>query len=214
MGDIFFDVKVVADYTKLQHKLNHIEGFINPIEGFTLLKLAEEGPGAGAIVEIGSLIGKSTCWLVATGAKRAFREKVTAIDHFEGSPEHQTGQNFELQVLSEEGTTFNKFIENIKSQDLYDYIEPIQTSSEIAAKDWNRSIRLLFIDADHSYESTKKDFLLWFPFICDGGIICFHDIGAWKGCTQFYQELLASSYKVKEIASVGSLRAVQKFSGS
>ena len=93
---------------------------------------------------------------------------------------------------------------------LVDYIEPIQASSEEAVRNWKKAIRLLFIDGNHSYENTKQDFLLWSPFVCNGGIICFHDIGDWEGCTKFYKELILSSKEVKEVGSVGSLRVVQK----
>lgn len=35
---------------------------------------------------------------------------------------------------------------------------------------------LLFIDADHTYESVKKDFEIWSPLVRRGGWIAFHDI--------------------------------------
>lgn len=209
MNNIFLDIKIVAEFVDVHMKLEHIEGWLSPIECFALLKLAEVGPGVGEIVEIGSMLGKSTCWL-ATGSKKTHREKIIAIDHFIGSPEHQPGQQYECKTLSQEGTTFHKFIENLKSVELVDYIGPIQASSEEAAKNWKKAIRLLFIDGNHSYENTKQDFLLWSPFICNEGIICFHDVGEWEGCTKFYEELILSSKEVKEIGSVGTLRVVQK----
>jgi predicted O-methyltransferase YrrM len=39
-----------------------------------------------------------------------------------------------------------------------------------------RSIDLLFIDGDHSYDGAKKDFQLYSPFVREGGLIAFHDI--------------------------------------
>jgi len=39
-----------------------------------------------------------------------------------------------------------------------------------------QKLDLLFIDADHSYEGAKKDFMLYRHFVRDGGIIAFHDI--------------------------------------
>lgn len=209
MDRIFSDIKIAAEFENLLIKFQHIEGWLRPIQGFTLMKFAAEGPGVGAIVEIGSFLGKSTCWLAA-GAKKNNRETVIAVDHFKGSPENQPGQQYENQTLKQAGTTFDKFLENIKSVDLGDYIEPIVASSEEAAKNWQKPIRLLFIDGDHSYESTKQDFALWFPFVCEAGIVCFHDIGTWDGCTKFYNELIQSSKEVKEIGVVGSLRVVRK----
>jgi len=34
----------------------------------------------------------------------------------------------------------------------------------------------LFIDADHTYEGVKKDFLMYSPLVREGGLIAFHDI--------------------------------------
>jgi predicted O-methyltransferase YrrM len=39
----------------------------------------------------------------------------------------------------------------------------------------NLQIDMLFIDADHSYESVKNDFEKFFPLVKDNGIILLHD---------------------------------------
>ncbi len=39
----------------------------------------------------------------------------------------------------------------------------------------NLQIDILFIDADHSYESVKNDFEKFFPLVKDNGIILLHD---------------------------------------
>ena len=40
----------------------------------------------------------------------------------------------------------------------------------------DRQIDLLLIDGDHTYEGVKKDYLMYSPFMKDGGIIAFHDV--------------------------------------
>jgi predicted O-methyltransferase YrrM len=40
----------------------------------------------------------------------------------------------------------------------------------------NSKIDFLFIDGDHTYEGVKQDFLMYSPFVREGGIIAFHDI--------------------------------------
>ena len=42
----------------------------------------------------------------------------------------------------------------------------------------DEELDLVFIDADHSYESVKEDILLWQPKVREGGIICGHDYTA------------------------------------
>jgi cephalosporin hydroxylase len=39
-----------------------------------------------------------------------------------------------------------------------------------------RTVDFLFIDADHSYDSVKRDFELWSPLVRPGGIVAFHDV--------------------------------------
>jgi predicted O-methyltransferase YrrM len=50
------------------------------------------------------------------------------------------------------------------------------TTNQVAAG-WPKSLKidLLFIDADHSYEAVRADWLNWSPFVKKGGIIAFHD---------------------------------------
>jgi predicted O-methyltransferase YrrM len=205
----FLNIAIVAEYIEMSRRISQIEGFLHDFEGYALFTLAAIGDGIGEIVEIGSFMGKSTCWLAA-GAKKASREKVTAIDHFRGSPEHQAGGPYENRTIVTMHTTFYMFQENIAKMQLSDYVNPVVATSEEAVSNWNRTVRLLFIDGDHSYNNTKKDYELWSPFVCERGYICFHDVGAWPGPTQFYEELNLYAPNLKEHMKIGTLRVVQK----
>jgi len=186
-----------------------INGFLLPVEGYALLRLAAEGSGVGAIVEIGSFMGRSTCWL-ATGSKSVYREKVVAIDHFRGSPEHQPGAAMAAAVLGTEGSTFAAFQENIQRAGIADYVTPICKSSEDAARAWSGPIRLLFIDGDHSYESVSRDFALWSPFVVPGGLVCLHDVGNSPDVTRFHQHLLQHGPAFESVFVVASLAVLRK----
>lgn len=118
MKDINHDLSVIDEYVRLATALSSVEGFLDPREGYLLCRLAAEGPGLGAIVEIGSYCGRSTAFLAA-GSKSAGREKVIAIDHFHGSIEHQAGQYFASLVLAREGTTFHRFRANLERTQLW-----------------------------------------------------------------------------------------------
>lgn len=203
------DVRTVSEFLHWRTKFKDIEGFLSEPEGFALLKLAEYGPGLGHIVEIGSFLGLSTCWLAA-GSMQAGREVIYTVDHHKGSPEHQAGGQFESIEIVETGTTLNRFRENIRSAGVEWFIRNMTGESvDIATKFWTGSIRLLFIDGDHSYEASKADFEAWFPFVVNDGVICFHDVDAWPGVTQFYKELM--TYGVwKQLYGVDSLRVVSR----
>jgi hypothetical protein len=50
---------------------------------------------------------------------------------------------------------------------------------------------LLYIDADHIYESVREDFYNWAPHVAEGGYIVFDDVPSWPGPTQLVAELPA-----------------------
>jgi predicted O-methyltransferase YrrM len=201
-------LQTIDSYDQVVTRFAGVGGYLNPREGFALTLLAMRGPGSGAIVEIGSFKGRSTCFL-ALGAKLARREKVTAIDHFLGSPEHQKGQKFEDPAIADCGSTLPIFRANLAAADLEGQVEVMQMSSTEAAAGWSRPIRLLFIDGDHGYDETRRDFDLFAPHLVPEGVICFHDIGPWPGVTRFFRELVEQgSWKHRFTAN--SLAAVSR----
>jgi predicted O-methyltransferase YrrM len=197
-----------ADYARAAEALAPIEGFLHALEGYALLLLAEHGPGTGAVVEIGSYLGRSTAFL-ALGVKRAGRPPVVAVDHFEGSPEHQAGASHESGVLVAEGTTFHQFQRNLERAGAAAHVRAIRARSIEAARGWREPIRLLFIDGDHSYEATRADFAAWSPQVEGNGLVAFHDVGVWPGVTRYYEEMLAEG-RWRERAKVRSLRVVAR----
>lgn len=66
---------------------------------------------------------------------------------------------------------------------VWDIVHPLvmdsQTASEIFA---DGILDLVFLDADHRYESVKKDISSWLPKLRDGGILCGHD------CEGYYSQ--------------------------
>jgi predicted O-methyltransferase YrrM len=49
-------------------------------------------------------------------------------------------------------------------------------TNEWPAKLSHLKFKLIFIDADHHYETCKQDFDLWKPLLEEGGLIAFHDV--------------------------------------
>ena len=206
---VLASLRTVADFLYWQQRFAGVRGFLHELEGYMLLQLAAHGGGTGAIVEIGSFMGRSTAYLAA-GSKSNGREMVVAVDHFRGSPENQVGEAYADPTLALEGTTLRVFKENLAALALSDHVTTLVQSSAQAAASWRGPIRLLFIDADHSYESSRADFELWSPHVVSHGLVCFHDITNWPGVTQFYQELLSTTEEYQEVGGVVSLRVLQK----
>lgn len=75
-----------------------------------------------------------------------------------------------------------------------------------------RSLDILYLDGDHSYEGIKSDFRFYSPLVRPGGLIVFHDIvpdfktrygietsSDVGGVPQFWEELKASYSEAEEI---------------
>lgn len=201
---------IVFEFMQYAERFQAVEGFLHPLEGYTLMTVAGLSDGEGEVVEVGSFKGRSTCWLAA-GLNIFKRGRVTAIDHFRGSPEHQPGQPYADAAIATFGSTLPVFEQNLKAQGLWDLVNPVIASSLDAAASWSRPVRVLFIDGHHSYEATRADFEAWQKFIISGGLVCFHDVTHWDGVTRFYDELLARQPQAwRQIISVESLRVVQR----
>jgi len=198
----------VEQFEALRSQFADVNGFLHPVEGYALHRLARTGPSTGKIVEIGSFMGLSTCWLAA-GSKAARRRPVVAVDHFRGSPEHQTGGSHQVAAIAATGSTYRLFQSNIRNKGLADWVEARTGHSHEIARDWSGPIRLLFIDGDHSYEETRRDVEAWNGFIGEEGLMAFHDVGAWPGVTKFYDDFLAAG-AWREVMRVRSLRVVQR----
>lgn len=61
--------------------------------------------------------------------------------------------------MPSEGTTEFVFRQNIKDAGIEDWIVPPVITSTDALISWQDPIRLLFIDANHTYEAVREDFL-------------------------------------------------------
>ena len=197
---------VVSEYALLEERFRGIQGWISGPEGYALLLMAAHGPGEGEIVEIGSWMGKSTCWLAA-GSKSTGREKVHAVDPFDGGPALA-----DRAVIQEEGTTYHAFVDNLTRAGLFDYVEPIVATSQVAAGTWTKPVRLLFIDGDHSYAAVKADFEMWSRFLVADALVAFDDVvsGSYEGARRYYDELMQADRGFREIARVGKMKLVQK----
>ena len=123
----------------------------------------------GAIVEIGSFKGKSTI-ILATVARHYGLGPVISIDpHNFGSAElkgHRT---------SPDSSSYEEFQRNLQNAGVLTTVEAHRTYSSKMVSTWNRPIRFLWIDGDHSYPGVKADFDGFSPYVTPYGVVAFHD---------------------------------------
>ena len=203
---LFPDIAKISEFVHLAERFADVQGWLSPAEGYLLYRLARDGEGQGAIVEIGSWMGRSTAWLAA-GSKAARREHVHAVDVFDGGPMLK-----ELDVIRKEGTTYHHFSENLERLGLFDQVEPIVAESSAAAQGWTKgAIRLLFIDGDHRYPAVRQDFDLWSPHVVVGGFVVLDDaIDTYPGVLQLLQEILADNEHWQRELRVGKTETLRK----
>lgn len=193
----------VSEYTLLVQRFQGIEGWINDMQGYALYRLAADGEGAGAIVEIGSWLGRSTVWLAA-GSQARGREQVHAVDTFDGGPALKAD---DYAILKEQGTTFNAFNDNLERAGVFEHVHPIVSDSLSAAARWTGGpVRLLFIDGDHSYEAVKADLDAWLPHVTGAGYVVFDDVGeAYPGVLRLAAEATADAGPLSRVFAIGKM---------
>lgn len=122
------------------------------------------------VIEVGCWLGKSTRHMASLLPEGG---RVYAVDHWEGSVEHQPGQtcwNPKLPVL------YQQFLSNVIHAELTDKIIPIRMDSIDASKFLAPlSADLIYIDAGHDFLSVYRDIEAWYPFVQGHGILCGDD---------------------------------------
>lgn len=161
----------------LGHARN-IHTFTTRAELETLFYLARSAGTNATIVEIGSYLGASTCFLAA--GLRPNGGRIICIDTWENQTMPEGVRD-----------TFKEFSENLKP--LCNLIATIRDRSDALGPDrLPEAIDLAFIDGDHSYAAAAKDFRLVSDRVRLGGTIVFHDTESFQGPSRVFGEALAS----------------------
>jgi MMP 1-O-methyltransferase len=156
-------------------------GFLGEREARFLGLLAACVPGHGAIVEIGSFKGKSTVMLASVAARYGLGPVVAIDPH--------TGPSPTDPILNATTSTFDEFLASLKSAGVEEHVEAHREFSGAVAKDWNRPIRVLWIDGDHTYAGAKEDFDLFTTHLVEGGVVALHDaLNAFEGPIRVFVE--------------------------
>lgn len=128
------------------------------------------------MVELGNYYGWSCCFLC--NERKIYNEDfiVYAIDlHDMPLVKESLGTGYaEVDFMRQR--QYRIFETNVKNHNLQDKISVIKSCSwEAASLFEDNSLDFVFVDADHQYESVRKDIMAWYPKIRKGGIIAGHD---------------------------------------
>jgi GT2 family glycosyltransferase/predicted O-methyltransferase YrrM len=94
----------------------------------------------------------------------------------------------------------------------------LRCHSEEAVLGWREPIDFLFIDADHSYERARSDWMQWTPFVRPGGHVALHDSvvfpGGWadeqSGPVRLVGEILAAERPWSVIDQADTLTVLRR----
>lgn len=119
----------------------------------------------GDILEIGSYKGRSTV-LLSKAAEFAGNTTLYAVD-----PLTQPSET-DPKINGDNSRT--EFYSNIKKHNAKVMFN--EMFSQDLAKQWDRPLRFLWIDGDHTFKGVQTDFLGFAKYLVPGGIIGFHDV--------------------------------------
>jgi predicted O-methyltransferase YrrM len=168
---------------EIRESLAGVERTIKEREIDFLALLGAYPTARGCVLEIGAFKGAST--IVLSKAARAGGDReIWTCDPFT----NPCGADLP------EGTCYPEFSNNLRRSGEENFVKVFKGLSQDLAKQWDEPIRVLWIDGDHRYEATKRDFELFRPFLTSGAIVAFHDVLGWQRgpCRVFANGVLRS----------------------
>jgi predicted O-methyltransferase YrrM len=156
----------------------NIKGFLSDGEAAALFEAAAGAAALGPILEIGSYCGKSTvCLALGIGSQDSV---VFALDHHQGSEEHQPGECFHDPAFFDDTSmsvdTFREFRRSLKSTGVSKRVVPIVATSAQVAGYWTTPLGMVFVDGGHSLDAALTDYRCWSGHIRRGGTLAIHDV--------------------------------------
>lgn len=155
--------------SNLLSDVGSVVGYLAPNEMRFLALLAAYPCAEGDILEIGSFKGKSTIILAKASALAGSGTIVNAVDPMTAPCETDPSLEGSESSLAD-------FRNNIARHNVGEHIRLHQMLSHDLASFWNRPLRLLWIDGDHTYDGTLQDFRSFAPHLADKGIVAIHDV--------------------------------------
>lgn len=163
---------------------DQIPTHLTPVEKRALFRAAADQ--GGTIVEIGSYLGASACFLA--GGLQCSRRKGTVhcIDSWQNDAMSEGHRD-----------TWEEFCRYTAR--FGDLIVPHRGRSVDIAQQFSESTDVLFIDGDHSYEGCRSDVYAWLPKVRAGGLVLMHDIGWAEGVQRVIREFVQDRMSVQGI---------------
>ncbi len=131
-----------------------------------------------ALIAIVNILHRSNMLIVEIGSWKGY-----STAHLATCIKHSGGVLYAIDKWEDENIR-KTFEHNLVSLGLNGFVQLMQMASLEACKTFeDRSLDMVFIDANHTYKQFKDDLECWWPKVKAGGVICGHD------CEAKYSEL-------------------------
>lgn len=142
--------------------------------------------GPGNYADLGTLLGGSTVTIGHGLNLLDNRSVLYSVDLFDEFWE--TNRNVAKTVPDKLTNYFNSVLTNVE-------FNLCREDTSTVGNSLNIPFKFVFIDADHTYEGCKKDFVAWERLIELGGCIAFHDCNT-EGVAQVLDEIDNSKWQL------------------
>ncbi len=160
--------------------------------------MAACAPARGTILEIGSYKGKSTVGLASIAQRYGLGPVVSVDPH--------SGPSVTDPDVGPKGSSWDDFRASLRAAGVEAGVEAHRAYSRDLARGWNRPIRFLWIDGDHTYRGAKEDIDLFRPHLVSGAIVALHDVlHTFEGPVRVFAEELLDSNEFGPAGLCGSI---------
>ncbi|GAC1409485.1 MAG: hypothetical protein NVSMB53_01830 [Gemmatimonadaceae bacterium] len=161
-------------------------GYLSEREARFIMAAAALAPATGRNLEIGSFKGRSTVGIAYVTRELGLGSVVAVDPHTSPSTTDP-----DLRGMT---TSYDDFVANLTAAGVRERVEIKRVYSHQLAREWNDSIRFLWIDGDHTYEGAKADLDMFRRYLVDGALVAMHDVlGTFEGTLRvFVEEVLYS----------------------
>ncbi|MEK6249445.1 MAG: class I SAM-dependent methyltransferase, partial [Planctomycetales bacterium] len=175
---------------------SNVNGWLTKREVECLALFAACPTADGEILEIGTFQGKSAI-VLAKASALSNSNHIVAVDPFVlKGPVHECQKDLSAVTLLRS---------NLQRAGVASQVEFHEAYSHQLCENWDRPIRLLWIDGDHTFEGAKADFDLFSPYLANGAIIAFHDILHPFQCVRAFRQCVVESPHFGLMGMCGSI---------
>ncbi len=181
------DETIVKGYPTVSHG---IKGHLSRVEANWLNEMPAR-IGDGLYGELGTYRGRSAACIAGGIQTSGIKAHLITVDSYDGR-----------SMTSGRPHSMEDTVACFKEKGISEYVAFMKgLTVPMADKCRSQRFDFLFIDADHSYEGCKADFVAWSPLVRSGGEIAFHDANL-DSVLQVVKESGWKWYKVDTIAVV------------